>query len=205
MVRVEEEACNFRSTDRKTKSSARTVASSFLCPVSVINIFWTGRLPLPLRPPNTVFPLHRLPTIMRHSKSSISRRTFRGCLTFLNSYQDDHPVQRAPVVALLVVDPVHLFPPTVSSNLLVEAFLIPALLYETASDREKVVIHSRSKSPRPRINQQSSQRTNTGYSAQHEVYESDWQYDSAHGPYLAAGDGSVWWGGPNSKGDGSDC
>ena len=65
--------------------------------------------------------------------------------------------------------------------------------------------HPQSKSPRPRINQQSSQRTHTGYSAQHEVYESDWQYDSAHGPYLAAGDGSVWWGGPNSKGDGSDC
>ena len=64
-----------------------------------------------------------------------------------------------------------------------------------------------SKSPRPRINQQSSQRTHTGYSAQHEVYESDWQFDPTHGPYLAtqAGDGSVWWGGPNSKGDGSDC
>jgi len=32
-------------------------------------------------------------------------------------------------------------------------------------------------------------------------------YDSIHGPYLAtqAGDDSVWWGGPNSKGDGSDC
>ena len=65
--------------------------------------------------------------------------------------------------------------------------------------------HPQSKSPRPRINQQSSQRIHTGYSAQHEAYESDWQYDSTHGPYLAAGDGSVWWGGPNSKGDGSDC
>ena len=46
-------------------------------------------------------------------------------------------------MALLFADLARSFPPTASSNLLVEALLNPALLYET-SDREKVVIHSRS-------------------------------------------------------------
>jgi len=202
MARVEEETCNFRSADRKTKSSART--SSFLCLLSTCHQHLLDRLPLPCF------------AATQHGFSSSSSPNHPASQQVLDLQKDvqrmSHLLEQlsgrsSSPAGSRSGSPSRGSGTFVSSN----SFVKPAgggtsqPSSPVRNKRPRESRHPQSKSPRPRINQQSSQRTHTGYSAQHEVYESDWQYDSAHGPYLAAGDGSVWWGGPNSKGDGSDC